>query len=84
MDTQQLARNQLDGVLRAAASISGINYEQRIKELEQENGALVAALERAEQTIRNLGNAALTGDAKQIALNEAANLRADIAKVKEE
>ena len=45
---------------------------------------LMKALERAEQTIRNLGNAALTGDPKQIALNEAANLRADIAKARKE
>ena len=44
---------------------------------------LVAVLERAEQTIRNLGNSALTGDAKQIALNEAANLRDDIAQAGE-
>ncbi len=44
MDTQQLARNQLDGILRAAASISGINYEQRIEELEAQNTVLVATL----------------------------------------
>ena len=45
MDTQQLARNQLDGILRAATFISGINYEQRIEELEKQIAALVAALE---------------------------------------
>jgi hypothetical protein len=33
------------------------------------------ALERAEQTIRNLGNGWLTGDGRIIALNEAANIR---------
>ncbi len=61
-----------------------LNPGGEIEDLKQQNADLGAALERAEQTIRNLGNAALTGDAKQIALNEAANLRADIAKVKEE
>ena len=50
--------------------------------LVKQNADLVKGLERAEQTIRNLGNGALTGDARQIALNEAANLRDDIAKVK--
>ena len=49
-------------------------------ELKQQNADLVAALERAEQTIRNLGNGFLAGDGKEIALNEAANLRADIGK----
>ncbi len=33
------------------------------------------AMRNAEQTMRNLGNAALTGDHKQIALNEAQNMR---------
>ena len=36
-------------------------------------------LVRAEQAIRNLGNGFLSGDARWIAFNEAANLRADIA-----
>ncbi len=52
--------------------------------LEKQNADMLKGLKRAEQTIRNLGNAALTGDWKQIALNEAANLRADIALGKEE
>lgn len=41
----------------------------------QDIAALRAALERAEQTVRNLGNGELTGDSKQIALNEARNIR---------
>lgn len=52
--------------------------------LEKQNANLIKGLERAEQTIRNLGNGELTGDGKQIALNEAANLRDDIAKTKAE
>ena len=54
--------------------------------LEQQNAHLIAAapvmlkgLRRAEQTVRNLASE-LEGDAKQIAENEAANLRDDIAK----
>lgn len=43
---------------------------------------LLEACERAEQTIRNLGNGFLSGDAKEIAINEANNLRAAIAKAK--
>lgn len=43
---------------------------------------LLKGLERAEQTIRNLGNGFLEGEARTIALNEAANLRKDIAKAK--
>ncbi len=56
------------------------DFMQHVWDLEKQNADLVAALERAEQTIRNLGNGVLTGDAKQIALNEAANLRDDITK----
>jgi hypothetical protein len=41
--------------------------------------ALVHGLRRAEQAIRNLGNGFLTGDAQTIALNEAANIRRDLA-----
>lgn len=51
---------------------------KQLLELYEENRDLRIALTRAEQTIRNLGNAALTGDYRQIALNEAANLRATI------
>jgi hypothetical protein len=39
---------------------------------------MLKALRRAEQTIRNLGEGFLTGDAQVIARNEAANLRDDI------
>ena len=42
------------------------------------NAELIHALERAEQTIRNLGNGFLTGDGQVIALNEASNIRAAI------
>lgn len=42
--------------------------------------ALLEAVKRVEQTIRNLGYGELTGDAREIALNEAANLCAAIAK----
>ena len=41
-----------------------------------------SALERAEQTIRNLGNGWLTGDGQTIALNEAANIREALEKAK--
>ena len=64
-------------------SIENSRLEDKIISLTKQNADMLKGLERAEQTIRNLGNAALTGDAKQIALNEAANLRADIAKVGE-
>ena len=40
---------------------------------------MLKGLKRAEQTVRNLASE-LEGDAKQIAENEAANLRDDIAK----
>ena len=54
MDTQQLARNQLDGILRAATFISGINYEQRIEELEKQNADLVAALEATQKLLDDI------------------------------
>jgi hypothetical protein len=40
---------------------------------------LAGRLRGAEQTIRNLGHGALTGDYAQIALNEAANIRAALS-----
>jgi hypothetical protein len=43
---------------------------------------MLAGLMRAEQTVRNLAQAFLAGDAQVIASNEAANLRADIARAK--
>ena len=46
------------------------------------NAELIHALERAEQTIRNLGNGLLTGDGQVIALNEASNIRAIIEETK--
>ena len=49
--------------------------EKEIKEY------LIHALKRAEQTIRNLGNGCLRGDAQEIALNEARNIREAIEKV---
>ena len=64
------------GIKPTIAFIEDDTQEKKITDL-------LIALERAEQTIRNLGNAALTSDYKQIALNEAANLRADITKAKE-
>lgn len=42
---------------------------------------LVYALKRAEQTVRNLGQGWLDGDGQTIALNEARNIRAILAKV---
>lgn len=45
---------------------------------------MVGALDRAEQTIRNLGNGDLTGDPKTIALEEARNLHNVLAKVRGE
>lgn len=45
---------------------------------------LLKACERAEQTIRNLGYGFLSGDGQCVALNEARNLRAAIAKAKGE
>jgi len=57
-------------------------YRKEIRELKQQQAALVAALERAEQTVRNLAANIPPGkDIHQIAMNEAANLRADIAAV---
>jgi len=46
----------------------------KVEELQVKNERLVAALEHSEQTLRNLGNGMLTGDAKTIALNEARNI----------
>ena len=43
---------------------------------------LLEACERAEQALRNLANGFLKGDAKTISENEAANLRAAIAKAR--
>jgi len=45
---------------------------------------MLKGLRRAEQTIRNLASGFLEGDAKQIAENEAANLRDDIDKAEPE
>ena len=39
------------------------------------------ALKRTEQTIRNLGNGFLAVEVRQLALNEAENLRSDIAEL---
>ena len=52
--------------------------------LESENAELLEALERAEQTLRNLGNGDLTGEARIIALNCAASLATQISIAKEE
>ncbi len=54
MDTQQLARNQLDALLAAIESMTGIDYGQRIKELEAQNADLVAALEDALQLCNDI------------------------------
>lgn len=45
------------------------------KHIEAEWVEMVGALERAEQTLRNLGDGDLTGDAKTITLHEAENIR---------
>lgn len=45
----------------------------------EDSERLAGRLRGAEQTIRNLGHGALTGDCAQIALNEAANIRAALA-----
>jgi len=52
-----------------------IKFALELPEIKQ----LERGMRRAEQTIRNLGNAFLSADAKIIALNEAANIRADLA-----
>ncbi len=55
----------------------------RIVELENKQDMLLAALERAEQTVRNLAANIPPGkDIWRIAKNEAENLRADIAAAK--
>ena len=57
-------------------------YQQalmRIIELEDKNAELLEALGRAEQTLRNLGNGDLTGEARIIALNCAASLATQIS-----
>lgn len=41
---------------------------------------MLGVLKSSEQTLRNLGNGELTGDAATIALNAAANIRVVIAK----
>jgi len=47
---------------------SSIQYEKKIKKL-------ISALIRANQTLLNLSYGELSGEAKQIALNEATNIR---------
>ena len=51
-----------------------------IVDLVAERDELRAALARAEQTLRNLANGFLDAEANTIAQNEAANIRAAIAK----
>lgn len=56
--------------------------EKNVADAEKELNEISLALQRAEQTIRNLGNGWLTGDGRTIALNEASNLRIDIQRIK--
>jgi hypothetical protein len=56
-----------------------VRLENANADLKAQNNQLINALQRAEQTIRNLGNGFLTGDGQVIALNEASNIRAAIA-----
>ena len=53
-----------------------------IVDLVAERDELRAALARAEQTLRNLANGFLDVEANTIAQNEAANIRAAIAKAR--
>ena len=55
-----------------------------IADLVAERDALRAALARAEQTLRNLAHGFLDAEANVIAHNEAANIRAALAKAEGE
>ena len=55
-------------------SVAFVPVDDNIDELNLTVVKFRRALERAEQTIRNLGNGFLTGDGQTIALNESTNI----------
>lgn len=73
----------IDG-LHIAEPHGGLIEQEANAHLLAASPGLLEACERAEQALRNLANGFLKGDAKTIAENEAANLRADIAKARGE
>lgn len=58
-------------------------WRAQVAERDEKIAELLGALERTEQTIRNLANGFLSGDTKIIAENEAKNIRDAIAATEE-